>query len=166
MLNKKGQMEIMGIAIVVILVSLGLLFALTIAFKKAPIGEETAQVKESIIAANFINTMRGTTITECFGNTVEALLQDCALGATITCSNGKDSCTEAPEIIKEMLEGTLAKWGKKYYFVITESSQPIAGTPIANTANSAPCTGEREMKEVPMPVRPGFEIKIRLEICR
>ncbi len=81
-MSKKSQMEIMGLVVIIILIAIGMLFAVQFLLKK-PTGETAAKAEESVLAANFLNAMLSTT-TECQSRTVRELLQDCALtsGAT------------------------------------------------------------------------------------
>ncbi|MBD3304655.1 hypothetical protein GF343_05955 [Candidatus Woesearchaeota archaeon] len=157
MQSKRSQMEIMGLVIIVILVAIGMLFAIQFLLKK-PVGRETAAVKESTLAANFLNTLLSTT-TDCFDRNMRELLQDCALtGGSITCF-GMSSCDYADDQLKIMLENTLGRWNKDYYF-------SIKGAPdVEKIKFGEECTYcEREAKIHPVPVRPGFEISLKLEI--
>lgn len=157
---RRGQMEIMGLAIIVILVSLGLLFAVQWMLK-AP-SKQAQRAKESVLAANFLNTMLATTDLECNKRTVRELLQDCALTGGITqCPTGRHSCEEAKHIMDILFDNTLKKWNMKYHFSMT------GATPVEQLQfQTTPCPGEREQKIHPLPVRPGFEISLVLEICR
>ena len=156
--GKKAQMEIMGLAIIVILVSLGLLFAVQFMLKAPP--KQVQSAKESVLAANFLNTMLGTT-TDCNKRTVRELLQDCALTGGITvCPDGVHSCEEARAIMTTLFDSTFKEWNMKYHFAMTGS------TTVEGITFGTACTGEREQKIHPLPGRPGFEISLALEICR
>lgn len=160
--QRRGQMEIMGLAIIVILVSLGLLFAVQWMLK--PPSKQAQRAKESVLAANFLNTMLGTTDLECNKRTVKELLQDCALTGGITqCPTGRHSCEEAKHIMDILFDNTLKKWNMKYHFSI---SGPGNAAMEQLKFQTTPCPGEREQKIHPLPVRPGFEISLALEICR
>jgi hypothetical protein len=155
---KKSQMEIMGLAIIVILVALGLLFVL-LWVAKTPPTKQVQRAKESVLAANFMNTMLGTT-TGCNQRTVRELLQDCALtGGSTPCAD-RTSCAFAHEAIQHMLDETFLHWHLPYHLNMSGSSQ------LEQFDFGAPCTGEREEKIHPLPVRPGFEITLVMDICR
>jgi len=154
--SRKSQMEIMGLAIIMILVGLGLLFAVQFVLK--PSQDTTARVKESVLAANFLNTILSTN-TPCLQRNIKELLQDCALtGGIIECP--ERSCEYAGQQIKQILENTLEVWRKDYKFSIT-------GAPEVSkiTFAKGKCTGDKEAKEHPVPIKPGFNIVLRLEIC-
>jgi len=154
----KAQMEIMGLAIVIILVGLGMLFAVQWMLKKPGISPAEA-VKESTLAANFLNTMLSTS-TDCYDRSVRGLLQDCALtGGRLDCF-GQPSCEYVKDIINQMKDGSLDKWQKDYYFSISGSVD------VEAIKFGEACKGEYESKRHPVPVRPGFEIVLKLDICR
>lgn len=157
MQSKRSQMEIMGLVIIVILVAIGMLFAIQFLMKK-PVGRETTAVKESTLAANFLNTMLSTT-TDCFNRNMRELLQDCALTGGATNCFGVSSCDYAALQLDTMLKDTLGRWNKDYYF-------SIKGAPdVEKITFGEECTYcEREAKIHPVPVRPGFEIYLKLEI--
>lgn len=149
----------MGLAIIVILVSIALLFTLQWVLK-SPSVEPVSRAKESVLAANFLNTMLGTT-TDCNGREVRELLRNCALTGGVTKCGAKDSCEYSEEIIKELFEKTFDKWNFDYHFDMTGS------TYVSNlNFGTIACTGAREQKAHFLPVQPGFEITLTLEICR
>jgi hypothetical protein len=160
----KAQMEIIGLVMIVILLAMGLLFAVVI-LTKSP-STEVTRVKESIQAANFLNTILSTT-TACDKRDVQNLLQDCAtssyengewIGAD-QCSTG-NTCEVAKETIEIMLDKTLKEWNKDYVFFIngTRAIEPIK-------IQSGECGAEREGKTRQVLVRTGLDIFVTLHIC-
>lgn len=159
-LSRRSQMEIFGLVIIVILLAIGLLFAIVILSK--PPSQEVQNVKESVQAANFLNTMFSTT-SQCDKRTVRELIQDCAVsnyGEATQC-NGEDTCKTAEGMIKTMLTQTLGKWGKQYKFYMN-------GTPSVEqmVIQTGECKGEREGTTRPEKIRPGMDISVTLHICR
>lgn len=153
----KGQMEIFGLVLVVILIGLGLLFAV---FMMSTPSE--TPVKESIVASNFLNTMMSTSAVGCGKNTVRDLLRDCALSGpnAFVCENGKSSCVFASEIIESVLDGSLSVWGKNYEIVF-EGSDFIADLSF----KSGECFGEVEAASRPEKLTSTLDYKITLLIC-
>ncbi|MCX6708081.1 MAG: hypothetical protein NTW67_00325 [Candidatus Woesearchaeota archaeon] len=158
----KAQMEIFGLVIIVILLAIGLLFAIVI-LTKTPT-REVERVKESVQAANFLNTILGTTST-CGKRTVRELIQNCAVASkdwvgAAPC-DGANTCSLAENMIKNMLNQTLGKWGKDYKFYMngTEAVEQI----VIGTDN--PCKGEREGSTRPEKIRTGLDITVTLHIC-
>ncbi|MEM4246721.1 MAG: hypothetical protein QXR48_00505 [Candidatus Woesearchaeota archaeon] len=153
----KGQMEIMGLAIIIILVMLGLLFTVTWLLK-SPATKPVQKAKESVLAANFLSTMLGTT-TECNKRTVAELLRDCALTQGATKCGALTSCEYVHNVIEDILNSTMNVWRKDYYFHMTGSSS------VESIKFGRECKGEKEGKIAPLPVSPRFEIKLYLDIC-
>jgi len=156
--KRKGQMEIMGLAIIVILVALGLMFAVQWMLQ-APATKQVQRAKESVLAANFLNTMLGTT-TECNKRTIRDLLMDCALTQGATKCGGATACEYADGIMQRLFRDTFEEWNLQYHFTMQGASS-VAEMEFGDT-----CTGELEKKVHPLPVKPGFEISLTLEICR
>ncbi len=156
-------MEIFGLVVIVILLAIGLLFAIII-LTKTP-SREVQRVKESVMASNFLNTMMSTT-SGCNRRSVRELLQDCAVAAedwsnAFVCDNGSNTCQLSQDMISGMLNQTLKVWGKNYRFFIT-------GTDAVDKIHieSGDCSGEREGASRPEKVRPGLDIVVTLHLCQ
>ncbi len=162
----RAQMEIFGLVIIVILLALGLLFAIVVLTK--PSGQQVQQLKESVQAANLLHTAMGTTVDECSKRTVRELVQNCALASVVdgrvigasVCSDGLDSCVKADIVLSILLDKTLGNWDKNYEFFIT-------GTQAAELirVNNGTCPGIREGTIRPEKVRPGLDVNLTLYIC-
>jgi len=157
--QRKGQMEIMGLAIIIILVSLGLLFAVQWMLKQPAI-KPVQRAKQAVVAANFLSAALGVT-TECNERTVRELLQDCALTGGVTKCGPETSCAFVDGKLKDLFNATLDEWGQEYYFIIRG---PAA---VQRIEFNEPCPGEREQKIHPLPVGTGgIRIELVLEMCR
>lgn len=163
-MSNKGQTEIFGLVIIVILLAIGLLFAVVI-LTKTPT-TEVARVKESVQAANFLNTMMGMTSVNCGKSSVRELLQNCAVATkdgagARRCEDGRNTCEKADDMITQMLQQTLGKWGKNYRFYMngTEAVEEIH-------IEHGPCEGEREGSTRPEKIRSGMDITLTLYICQ
>ena len=154
--RKKSQMEIMGLAIIFILVIFGVLFALRYVIMK-PDTDIRKGFHDSTLAANILTAMRGTT-TDCKDATVEQLLQDCAATKAITCGS-VDSCAKASAVIRQILSETLEFWQRDYNFSISGAFS-VSGI----TYGKGDCRGEKEVKTQPVPTRTGT-ITLKLEMC-
>ena len=153
MKKKKAQMEIMGLAIIVVLVALAMLFVVRFVVLKSP-----TEIKKTFtytqLSANTLNTLLKTT-TGCKGQDVTQLLQDCAASENIICEDGNSSCYFVNKTINGILEQTLVKWNKEFVFNATL-------TDISFVKGS--CLGERQSKLYPIPTDAGVMI-VRLDIC-
>ncbi len=155
--SRKAQMEIMGLAIIFILVIFGVLFAVRFVITK-PDSDIRMGYQQSVLASNMLSALRATT-TDCASATVEQLLQDCASTQTVSCPGGKSSCEKAELVIGAIMKETLENWGRSYTF-------SISGSESASKIKFAigDCSGEKEVKTHPVPTRSGT-IMLRMEIC-
>lgn len=154
-MQNKGQLEIFGLAIVVILIALAFLFAVQF-FLLRPETDAIQPAKEGSLAANFLNSVLGVT-TDCYGRDIKELLQDCALSGVLQCPGEVNACMYAEQEIQKMLDSSLGEWKKSYLFTVT-------GMPDALNIGTS-CSGEKEYKQHPVVVRPGYDILVTLEIC-
>lgn len=111
-------MEIMGLMIIVILLIVGVLFALKFVVLKKPADTRDTYTKTQLASNLGIAMMSSTT--GCRGTAVRTLLIDCAqnwaFGGGISCG-GYRSCAYVNDTVRTILEGTVDQWGTKYYVV-------------------------------------------------
>lgn len=161
---RKAQMEIMGLVIVVILIALGILFALrfSLSAEKTDLRQE---VVESELGSHMLNAMLSTT-TNCTHNpiTLAELYQDCSVANTIVCNSQRKACEEARFASEFIFNKTLDAWGKDYYFTI-EGAASFQAQSLLNISNNGPCQRLYELKTVPLPTRVGTAL-LKLYICK
>lgn len=155
MIHKKSQMEILGLAIVVLLVTLAMVFVIRFLALSEP-EDIRSGVVESQVASNYITTYLKTSVEGCNGLSITDLLQDCAIGGNIC--NGQDSCQKAEEVAETIFLSTFDAWNTQYGFEVylDEDNPKIELGPG--------CTGERRSKLFPLPtgVSPLF---VKLDLC-
>ncbi|MBN2112247.1 hypothetical protein JW707_04060 [Candidatus Woesearchaeota archaeon] len=154
--KRKAQMEIMGLAIIFILVIFGVLFGVRFVITK-PDSDIRKGFQESTLAANMLTAIRGTT-TDCNDASVEQLLQDCASEKAIICE-GTTSCKKAEKVIGQIFKETMEVWERSYNFSI-QGTYDVSQISFGQ----GDCSGEKEVKTHPVPTRAGT-IVLRLEIC-
>ncbi|PIN76708.1 hypothetical protein COV17_01440 [Candidatus Woesearchaeota archaeon CG10_big_fil_rev_8_21_14_0_10_36_11] len=121
--RNKGQMEMAGLVVIVILITLGILFMAQFALKDEP-SKKIFTRKE--LAASTMAALMKTTVVDCTGGPTQFpqiegdLLDDCAVWGNeysqYVC-DGQPSCSFLHTKIEELLGETLGVWGKKYHFV-------------------------------------------------
>ncbi len=153
---KKAQTEIIGLAVIVLLVSIAILFALQFIIMKQPT-DITKEYTYKELAANTLSTALKTT-TDCNNMQLDQIVTSCILGeSTLPCSPYQNPCIYATEVFNEIFDNTLEKWNMNYYLLIsgTQSSPQITiGTPCTGeTTPSSPCC--------PLP----NSIMAKLDIC-
>lgn len=132
--RRKAQMEILGLMIVIILIIMGILFAVRFVITK-PASETKQEYTRSQLTSNFGIALLQATTEDCRGIDMTELLTDCSEFESITCGNGKRSCDYANESILYILENTLDPWRVKYYISVFANPQ----MPLL-TFNSSGCT--------------------------
>lgn len=158
-------MEIMGLAIIVILIGLALLFATQYALKKPQPTIQTT--KEKTIATNFITAMLNTN-TKCNQRQISELIQDCALNKQVNCEEETNPCNYANAQIKQLLDKTINAWNKKYDMTIAQPEQknnPLMKFTTSTTSKKA-CPNLKTSSGIfPLSVLSGYTIEIILDIC-
>ncbi|MFC1800531.1 hypothetical protein ACFLYT_00565 [Nanoarchaeota archaeon] len=172
-IRRKSQMEIMGLLIIVILFSLGLLFTIRfMATRERTDVHETFMTKE--LAANMLNVILKTTSVDCKGADMAELFRDCASYPSIDCDDDGTVYTESPDMadscyrlerdLTYIFKETLELRKTKYFFrAQIVGSQPLDWTPMQNDVN---CEEDSvgDMEEFPIPTDLG-DLMILLRIC-
>ena len=163
-MKRKGQMEIMGLTVIVILIILGMLFGLKV-MSKPPIDLEQ-EFKAKSMSVNYLNVMLGTTST-CHKASFRELIQDCAQAGTLSCGiegvGYLNSCDFVDFYFTDMLNQTLGSIKKKYHLHL-EGSEDVQAIEIRNPPREDPCPGERTRGTQIIPSRRGA-ITIYLDLC-
>ena len=154
-------MEIMGLAIVIILIIMGLLFVIRFVMVRKP-AEFKSEFTQTQLTSNTINTFLGTTSRDCNGLKMTELLLDCAQSQTIVCENNKVSCEYVKNAAIEIFGSTLDSWNKNYHFTTYKKLTPtIFEMELGNV-----CTGSKKSKTYPISTDiPGNPLIIKLDIC-
>jgi len=156
--NKKSQAEIIGLAIIVILITMGLLF-----FVKFGISNKKDDTKGSFVnselASNMVTVLLKTT-TDCKKSSVSDLFQDYATFNNINC-DGMNSDEKLNETMDIIFGETLEKWEKSYKFRAYSSSGQIRGRSYGNKCNGY---SNRKSTTYPIPTDWGT-LFITLDIC-
>jgi len=150
-----GQMEIMGLAIIIILVILAILFSLQFINDNS----SARSLPDSLTANMFVNTYLETTITDCKNIRLKELIKDCSQGSSNTCPDGMTACQKAKKVSSEITNTYFGIIKRNYNLIIKAS-------PEASTLSQQNCKGERESsKPFIIPARGGTTITVRLEVC-
>jgi hypothetical protein len=162
---KKAQMEILGLAIVVVLIVLASLFVVRFVLLKEP-DDFRGDFVQSQTASNMINTFLKTTAVDCSKISMTELLQDCARGEGICCLNCYDgdtlndvySCQFVQDAAAEVFSETLDVWKMKYYFLAYDDQT----NPEIELGSA--CKGAKKSKTFPLPID-GGTMFVKLDIC-
>jgi len=160
---KKSQMEIMGLVMIVILLSLVILVVLQFIIRQ-PASTVKEEYYHSQLATNTLNALLRTTSESCKGYDMTGLFKDCVENYDnnnlIICEDGKNSCSYVEGAVKTILEGSLGALNKKHNLTVANSR----GAGIVSIGNSA-CIGRRESSNPqPLSTDKGL-MQIVLYIC-
>ena len=168
MRSKRGQMEMLGLAIIMVIVLLGILIALRFFFLVTPV-DPTKNARDVQLGANLIDTMLETTM-GCNDVKLSVLLRDCNQGGAITCrgfsptDGDMTSCVYATEAVTYLLNSTLGTWKRDYEFEIEGTSNPgLLG--VKSSSLTTGCTGSFQKITRPRPIG-GSTITLVLKLCQ
>lgn len=158
---KKSQMEIMGLAIVIVLVILGMLFVVKFVMNREP-PKFRAEFTQTQLASNMLNTFLKSNSKDCSDMSITELLQSCAQ-TEILCDNNQLSCAYVETAAGYVFSKTLEEWNLKYHFLVyipNQNSIINLGTADLTTG----CPGEKKSKIYPIPTTVNT-LYTRLDIC-
>ena len=124
MMAKKSQTELLGIAIVVIILSIGILILISNAMKSNTTSNQKREFSEKQLATNILGAILSTS-TNCSNDRISTLLIDCGKCVNCRTCGGQEGdiyilptgvCNYTEQIISYMLNNTLESWNKKYEF--------------------------------------------------
>lgn len=138
--KRKAQMEIMGLAIVVVLIVLGMLFAVRFFINREP-AEFKSRFTNKQLAQNIVTAFLNAKTESCHGMSITELLQDCGQSASVTCEDGTTgSCEYVRDAAGLILSQTLEGWKAEYSFKVYFSDD--ATNPIFTLGSD--CSGDSE----------------------
>ena len=159
MFTKKSQMEILGLAIVVVLILIATIFVVRfIAF--APPANYRNTFVSAELASNTLNTFLRTSAGACSQLTMTELLQDCAQAASVTCDNGENSCDYAESTAKSIFSKTLNSWNMSYEFLAYTN----INEPYFRLGRKCSEEFDKSSKQFPIPTNAGT-MYVKLDIC-
>ena len=154
---KKAQTEIMGLAIVVILLVLGMTFVIRFMIDKEPI-DFKKRYTQAEIASNMLNTFLKSTSRDCNELSMTELLQDCSHTKSIICQNGMLSCDYVEDTAQEVFGKTLETWNFDYELrVFRDIANPIFTLGLA-------CPLSKKSKTFFIPTSSGT-LSVILDVC-
>lgn len=174
MIKRKAQTELLGMAIVVLLISIGILFIISNALKKTTAGELKKEFSEKQLASNILGAVLSTT-TNCQSERVSTLLIDCGKNQIVSCDPDNiagtfipgtdDACDYLNNVIDAMLSNTLAEWNRKYQFQAYNGGSCSTSENCINiTHNFEKCIAGWQAETYYLPLHPGT-MTVDIKIC-
>ncbi len=154
MVNKRSQMEIMGLAVIIILLTLAGLFVVRFVILK-PVQVKDTYTMKSLATDTLTALLR--TNTGCNDENIRDLLMDCATNGPISC-RGVGSCEYVTAEINSIFDNSLNEWKKRYRFVA--STNTYDGLIVIGN-----CTGATLVEPAIQPLPTYNNLQVRLDIC-
>ena len=163
---RKSQLELFGLAIVVVIVIIATLFLLVYFGNKKP-SEARKSFVESELASRMLNTLINIdfedTTNNCAKIKMAEIIRFCGSGqaSSYTC-NSENACEVAQGTIRIIFAGTIDLWTasqgvkKNYYFLVYTSDPEKPALKLGDK-----CQGDKKFKEYIIPTN----IHVNLEIC-
>jgi len=156
---KKAQTELIGLAIIIVIITLALLFYLRLSSNNTeePVKNDFITTK---LASNLLSVVLRTT-DECQDLEIKELFQACAEEITsIQYCDTNDPCERATYLVKnEIFAETVDTWGMPYFFTAKLGLDTKIG-PLGTA-----CPGPKQTEIYPIPTDRG-PMMLRLEICQ
>jgi hypothetical protein len=158
---KKAQMEILGLAIVVVLLLIATFFVVRFLVFKSPT-EYRKGFLSSELASSMINVFLRVDDNSCSQPMVD-LIRNCVESGSICCGNCEDpdpddSCDFVEKAANDTFSKTLNEWKYRHEFLIYQNSN----NPRIKTGEQ--CGGEKKSELYSIPSSSGT-IYVKLDIC-
>lgn len=159
MKNKKAQQEMVGFALIVVIVIIGLMVFLIISLGEKP-NEDEGLIARSILTSILKHTTNCAIVYIPNYDNFQDLIKSC--NQNKICSNlDKPACTYLNESLNEVLETTLSKENYINYYSMEYG---IKNEPPLNKIESGNCTGKVTISQIPI-ISDTSTINVRLSIC-
>ena len=156
--NKKCQLEIFGLVVLIIIILVGFLFFMVYRINN-PSQNSKRMYMNGEVATNMILAMTKVNVKECYDHQLSQLIADCARTySTFTCGE-LTSCEVVNMTILSILNSTLVEEGINYNFT-------ISGTDISFSEKCGPNSVGKVQGYDVIPLGSGQQfVEITLDIC-
>jgi len=162
--SRLGQMEVFGLAVIVVLVSIG--FFIFVSYKmNHKTDNPQAEFTNDKMANDFVLSIIDVTVSECPNYNIQDLIIDCAKNHQISCG-GEDSCIAVNRTIYLLLNKTFIERNAK--FRLYSEKLDYEGHELLNISNRN-CTdgmsqGQRGLAIISLYPWPG-NVNLNMNIC-
>jgi hypothetical protein len=161
----KGQMEIMGLVILVALAGIVMAVALVWSVQTVDQRDTTSSFTNAIQSQRFITVLAQTKLPAC-DQTYQAALQNCLqegtdLAGGRVCSDGNTTCHHVTHTGETIINDTIRKWGARYNYSIRGTTLLYNAT---RDCGSLDPKVEPGVRVIPVPPYT-TDYEIRLDIC-
>lgn len=165
--KKKGQIEMFGLIIIVILISIGFFMYVAFKAKEKPNNFQKEYINEEL-PKNYIHSLSNVHISECPSYTINDLVRDCATGRTIACG-AQDSCAMLNQTLTRIANTTLMREDYAFRLYVEGVSWPDQGQSISIVHRNCSIANYRTIRKgtsyIPVWPNPIGTVFLHLEIC-
>ncbi|MBN1376915.1 hypothetical protein JW949_01125 [Candidatus Woesearchaeota archaeon] len=160
--TRNAQAEIMGLMVIVVLVTLGFFFAVSLR-SNIKTSDIQSDYTDKQLSTTFIIALLQTNIKDCPEYNVEDLIIDCATGENIEC-NWVGSCDMLETTLNEITDKSLIKWNSAFNLSVWDNEDNIIYTRAQNCGRGSTRirTGIQPVQLYPVP----GNAKFTLTICK
>ena len=153
----KGQVEIMGLLMIIILITISLILGLRLIGAENDV-DPKKEFAQSQLASNTLSTLLKSTSRDCSGFSMTEILQDCSQNQDIICGDDTNSCDYFIEITQQIFGETLDKWNINYEFKIFYKKED----PLFTLGRT--CIENKKSRLFPIPTSSGI-LNVKMDIC-
>ncbi len=173
---KRGQAEIIGLMLIVILIAIGFLLYVRFSLKADSGPSFKESFEESQLGQTFVNSLAKTEF-DCNGQfyTIEEVIEDVAKGTPRCAGGGVTTEERLDDFFSQVLLDTHYLWGRNYKLSVVRRTEPVETFGISNQTNpdidvDDQCMVTRRMQRTrdyyPLPAYDlAIPVEIRLELC-
>jgi len=163
--SNRGQIEVFGLAVIVILISIGFFIFVSVRLQQKQESPQKEYTNDKL-ASDFVLSINDVNIRGCSSFTLKDLIIDCARDHRITCNN-QDSCTALNESVGKLLGDTFVSMNTSFRFY-SENLKDSGGRELLNFTNlnctSTKTQGQRGVAIISLYPTPS-NVYINMNIC-
>jgi hypothetical protein len=165
----KSQSEIFGMAIVMVLVTIGLLMFVVFALNSSSSRQSlTTQYvhKQLPVLLNDAILQTHALENECYGQKIKDLLIKCGQRDNFVCNNNQNACDFSKKFISSRLNETLEKWKMEYsYTVFVGTDLRSPDTSVIFNLNNSRCLRDVSSETFFFRMSNGRLLNMKMDIC-
>ncbi len=160
---RKGQIEIIGLLLIVVIGGLVLTFFLQMSLQEQEDSRAHERFGEAGISDKFVSALVNTHVPQC-GKTYSELVKDCARGGSVECPTEdgvRTSCGWVENVSKDVLKETIDIWGLRYNFTVDYGEDSFNVTRNCNATMEKVSPGRQSLSLWPQ----SGNAEVILQIC-
>ena len=138
-MKKKAQSEIVGLMIIVVIITIGMLFYLSYATIQSEENTNDNIRKEFVdneLSMSFVQTLIRTNVEDCNNLPLDLLIKECGLNREIIDCGGIPPCSIVEEVLISVRAETLEKWDRYYFLAIDYGKTSVKGVVDLGTGDN------------------------------